>query len=199
MASISNDWHLHMLVLLVSGGEDLLEILRQALKFRLAKHLRFQNGWLYLDCIALVQEWRPIEIPSVHLGRHGCPREVIILLIEFVEAARSLKESLSIILAALLVVHGHHVLQIVSSIIVLGTFKDASISLLVVGLACRRLESLLVDQVAPASDLVRKTLGRGRGIALSVDIFGLDSRDEACVAWDALVANLMLRTIDPGD
>ena len=131
------------------------------------------------------------------LWRHGGTSHIIILPIEFVEAARGLQESLSIILTALLVVHGHHVLQIVSSIIVLGAFEDASISLLVVGFACRRLESLPVDQVASASNLVRKTFGRGCGIALSVDILGLDSRDEASVAWDALVANLMLRSIDP--
>ena len=53
--------------------------------------------------------------------------------------------------------------------------------------------------VKAAHDLALEALRSVVGVALTVEVLRVDAGDEAGVAWDALVADVMHRSVHPGD
>ena len=135
----------------------------------------------------------------VSFRRDSCTRYVIISLIELIKVAGSGKEFLAITLFIELIVDSHHVLQVVSLVVMFWTLENPYISPLVVRSTASTLESLDVFWVASTVDFIFETLCSRARVTLGVNVLRLDARDESCVTWDALVPNLMLWTIDPGN
>ena len=81
----------------------------------------------------------------------------------------------------------------------LWTGQDPHVSLLVVGFTTCALESFDIFGVAATIDVILETLGCRVRVALSIDVLGFDTGDEASVTRDALVSDLMLGSVHPGD
>lgn len=94
-------------------------------------------------------------------------------------------------------IDGHHVLQVVALGAELRVFCDAPAVCLHEYFLILRLESLVGLMHNASRDLAFEALGRVMRVALAIEVLRCDARDEARVSWNALVADVVRRSIHP--
>ena len=151
-----------------------------------------------MDLILVDKHWASTEISGVLLGADRGSSLVMICASEFIKGTRLRQVLFDLLLLCLVFVDGHHILQIVPLRAKFWSLSDSSH-------ICLH-EYFLIDGLVSFSRLVLKT-SRDLAfetfrcimrVALSEKVLRIDTRDEARVAWDALVANLMSWSDHPG-
>lgn len=89
------------------------------------------------------------------------------------------------------------VLKVISPARELVILDDATIRQGTEFLTLQSLETLFETSFYSPRNLFGKTPGSVRGVGRWENILRLNSRDEACVAWQALIADLVGGTIEP--
>lgn len=122
---------------------------------------------------------------------------VVVSAAEFVERSRHAHVVGILPLDSILLIDSHHVLKVISLRAKVGALSDPSRVLLDERFLVLRNETSLRLVIEPARNFALETFRCVVRIALSIKVLRVDSADEACVAWDALVANLVGRPIHP--
>lgn len=117
---------------------------------------------------------------------------------EFIESP-CLAHVISILpLLRIFLVDRHHVLKVVSLRAEVWSLSDSPRVLFDEHFLVLRNEAFRSLVIEPSCNLALKALRRVVRIALSIQVLRVYTTDKACVAWDALVANIMSGPIHPG-
>ena len=95
-------------------------------------------------------------------------------------------------------VHAHHVLEVVAAGAELGAVGDAPAGGLLEHLLVLGNETFRGLVVKASQNLVLEALRSVVRVALSIEVLRVDTRDEAGIAWDALVADVVHGAVHPG-
>ena len=197
MAAIADNGQAHILVLLVVAHQ-FLKVLGQVLELRLACKARLQQLRLYLHLVLEVSEGGALQMFGVLLGRKCRLSGVMVVACKFMEAAGLAKVLLVLLLCLGLLVDGHSVLhEIAARAEFRRSLLDPPEVLFLVGALVLRHEAAPGFVVEAAGNLLLEALGCVDRVALAIEVFRVDPRNEASVAWDALVADLVHRAIHP--
>ena len=101
-------------------------------------------------------------------------------------------------LLRIFLVDRHHVLKVVSLRAEVWSLSDSPRVLFDEHFLVLRNEAFRSLVIEPSCNLAFKALRRVVRIALSIQVLRVYTTDKACVAWDALVANIMSGPIHPG-
>ena len=112
----------------------------------------------------------------------------------------SLGEVISVVhLGLVVLIDRHHVLEIISLGGIFGTLSYPTIIILLERLHILRNIALLGLVLKSTQNLSLETLRGVMRVALSVKVLGVDSGNEASIARDALVADLVSGAVHPRD
>ena len=118
---------------------------------------------------------------------------------ELVKSA-SLGEVIRVVhLGLVVLIDRHHVLEIITLGGIFGTLSNSSIIILLERLHILRNIALLGLVLESTQYLSLETLRGVMRVALSVKVLGVDAGDEASIARDALVADLVGGAVHPRD
>ena len=95
-------------------------------------------------------------------------------------------------------VHAHHVLEVVATGAELRAVRDAPAGRLLEHLLVLGNEAFRGLVVKATQDLALEALRGVVRVALSVEVLRVDAGDEAGIAWDALVADVVHGAVHPG-
>ena len=102
-------------------------------------------------------------------------------------------------LGLVVLIDRHHVLEIITLGGVFGTLSYPTIIILLERLHILRNIALLGLVLEPTQNLSLETLSGIMRVALSITVLGVDAGDEASIARDALVADLVSGAVHPRD
>ena len=194
--AVTDDRQAHALVLGV-GGEQLLEARRQVLELGLGGQARLEQLGLHLHLVREVLQRGPFQVSLVLHRRDSGGRFVKVRPVELAESASAAHVFCILFLGGVVLINGHHVLHVVSSIGKLRPFHNPATVLLHVGLLILRNETFRRLMVKAAQDLPLETLRGVVRVAFAVEILRVDPRHEPRVPRHTLIANLVRRTIHP--
>ena len=198
MACITNNRKSHKLILVVTR-KQFFEPDRETLELWLGGKTWLQQFGFQLYLVLKVGQWGPIEVASVILRRNCSACFVVVGSTVPVEGP-SLRHVLllpSLFFFSKISVYRHHILKVVTTWSEIRPLSNSSKVGFFVSTPLIREESLARMMVKTTRDLPFETLRRVSGIALTVEVFWVDARDEACVAWYALVPYLVCRSVHP--
>ena len=133
------------------------------------------------------------------LGADGRVSVVVIGALELVESACLVQVGLVVAGGLALEVHAHHVLEVVATGAELRAVRDAPAGRLLEHLLVLGNEAFRGLVVKATQDLALEALRGVVRVALSVEVLRVDAGDEAGIAWDALVADVVHGAVHPGD
>eukprot|EP00354_Favella_ehrenbergii_P008177 CAMPEP_0170465624 /NCGR_PEP_ID=MMETSP0123-20130129/9901_1 /TAXON_ID=182087 /ORGANISM="Favella ehrenbergii, Strain Fehren 1" /LENGTH=287 /DNA_ID=CAMNT_0010731573 /DNA_START=169 /DNA_END=1033 /DNA_ORIENTATION=- len=198
VASVAYDRETHSLIAIVAC-KHLLEGRGESLELGLGGETGLDQTRLDLHGVLVDLQGRAFKIAGVLLGADSGVGGVVIGASVVVERARLLQVGLVVLHGRSLEVHAHHVFEVVAARSELGSVSDAATGCLLENLLVLRNETFLRLVVEPAQDLPLEALRCVVRVALAVEVLGVDAGDEAGVARDALVADVVHGAVHPAD
>ena len=197
MATVTDNGQTHALVDAVVGHE-LLEPLRQVLELGSVGQARLKQFGLHLDLVGEILQRGAFQVSLMLHWRDSGLRSIVVGAPELVKRARPAHILGVLLLLSIILVDRHHVLHVVSSGGEVRPLGDPAAVLLHEDLLVLRNETFLWLVVESTQNLALEAFGSVVRVALSVEVLRVDSRDKASVPWNALVSNLMRRSVHPG-
>ena len=132
------------------------------------------------------------------LGAESSVRRIGVGAFPAIEGARLGQVVLVTVLCFVLEVDAHHVLEVVAATAELGAIHNAPAGLLLERGLILRNETFRRFMVKTARNLALEALRSVVRVALTIEVLRVNAGDEASVAWDALVANIVHGAVHPG-
>jgi len=193
MSSVTNNWDLHIAISMVFG-ENTLKSVRQIGEVGVLCKTFLENGWLNGDIASLVHKVRAVQVTLKFAGgKSGLGRVDVLAFGD--ERGRLVDQFLTAVFDVL--VYSHSVFEIILEVALLRGLKQTTVVFFVEFLLVHAQEFLFGALVGTAIDTVSHALGSVLRVCLGEDIFSADAGNKASVARNALLTNVMLRSIDP--